>query len=466
MTKSLLKSLIPWLLFFILFSYDQYRMQIGAIGALLALLILSRRNLHKGIVFDWLTILFFLFVVVSIFLVTHSWLAINAELIANIVLTVIAWTSLLLNKPFTLEYTKRSVAKEYWQTMLFSRINLYLTVLWSVTFTALTILSVLYYYNVGDDAWTGEILPIILILLTIWMTVWFPDWCKREELGRGGLIILQGLSDLYQIPLTNASFSYRTIGHGMPLIMLPASYMSMYSWDPELISRLSRRYQVILIDYPGIGESRLEKPITEVQTLAVLLKEFVLALGLKKSIFVGYALGGWVTQWLAIQEPHLVEGLVLISSDTGGSRAASIPQEKIKILHDRSGSMVEQNERLIEMLFPKLVVLDYQEKMYDILRATELVHKTSPVLIDQQDQIMEQWYKNGGTYSRLADIHAPCLVIVGGLDTIIHRQNSLLLKNGIQQAKLLEFADAGHGVIYQYPNPIADAIIQFFKTPV
>ena len=61
MTKSLLKSLAPWLIFFILFSYDQYRMQIGAIGALLALLILSRQSLHKGMAFDWLGIFFFIF---------------------------------------------------------------------------------------------------------------------------------------------------------------------------------------------------------------------------------------------------------------------------------------------------------------------------------------------------------------------------------------------------------------------
>ncbi len=464
MPKSLLRSFIPWVIFFALFIYDQMHLQIGAIGALVALVLLSWRGLREGFIFDWGSLLFFVFICCSVLILYLPWVRTDADLLASLALSIIAWISLFLQRPFTLEYAKQSVAREYWQTSLFMRTNRYLTILWAGAFTVITLLSIISEFSFGKNYWLEDALPLVCLIATVIVSLWFPKWYSRREIGVGGVITLEGLSDLKYLETDTAKLSYRTIGtNGPRLVLLPGINMSMYGWDPLLVERLAEHYQVVLLDYPGIGESRVQAKELSIISLTQILHEFLAALTAEPVILLGYAMGGYFAQLITINYSEQVQGLVLIATDAGGRRASHPDPALLDRILDTKGSLEEQCQRLMDVLFPAPAIPAMQAKMRDIFRTAGLVRSVPGRAVLAEKVLLDEWYAaGGGSYSYLSDINQPTLVMMGILDRVVHRQNGIVLANGMRNAKLLEFPDAGHGLIYQHPERIVGEIVQYF----
>ena len=464
MLKTLFRSFIPWVIFFVFLGYDLFELKIGATGALIALVLLSKQGLKRGFLFDWSSLLFFIFICATIYIFYQPWVDTNASLLANIVLTCIAWLSLLAGRPFTFQYAKQSVTKEYWQTKLFKRINYHLTVIWALCFTLMTACSVAGLYGIGNRDWMTEILPLTLIVMTLWISLWYPEWIRNSKIGKGGVVTIAGMSDLHTVETMSAKVTYRSLGHGSVMVLLPAANMSMYGWDPELLERLSKRHQLILIDYPGIGASKSQVgDILNVNGLARILPEFISELGLRSIVVVGFGMGGWVAQQMAIDYGKHLHGLVLLGTDAGGSRAAPPDVEKSKLMNDDTGTLEEQSDRLSEVLFPASVRPQMLDKMRNLFKSAGMVRNIPNETILAEEQLSQNWYSSEGTYNQLSQIKQATLILTGIQDTVTHRQNSLVLVNGIYNAKLIEYPDAGHGVMYQHPAEIADAVVEYFK---
>ncbi len=463
MLKNFLGSLIPWLIFFILFSYDQIHLAIGASGALIVLVILSRRGLAKGFLFDWGSLLFFVFILVTLLLFYETWIKNNADILANIALCIIAWGSLLIKRPFTFEYAKLSVAKEYWHSHLFTRINRYLTIIWASAFTLMTLSNGVGQFILKNNIFFNTILPALILMLTLGLSVWFPKWYKHKKLGAAGVITIEGLSDLIVVDMPQAIISYRTLGTGLPLILLPDVNMSMYGWDPILLEKLAKHYQLILIDYPGIGKSVNKITAADLAQVTHILQDFIDKLALKDVSLFGFAMGGFFAQRLAIQLNRRLKGLVLIATDAGGQQASHPEEDLLARISNTQGTLDQQQAHVMELLFPAPVIKSMHHKMHSLFRMAALVRSVPEGTVLAEKKLIAEWYSSGGTYRQLSSITVPTLIFTGTLDVITHRQNSIVLANGIQQAKLIEYPDAGHGLIYQYPERVAEEIVQYFK---
>jgi pimeloyl-ACP methyl ester carboxylesterase len=66
-----------------------------------------------------------------------------------------------------------------------------------------------------------------------------------------------------------------------------------------------------------------------------------------------------------------------------------------------------------------------------------------------------------GSASRLHEIKCPTLIITGKKDVVFPTGNSTLLAAGIDGSRLVEFPDAGHGVMYQCTEKVAREINAF-----
>lgn len=462
MPKRLIQSFIPWVIFFICFGYDELVFKVGASGALVALVLLGKQGLKRGYIFDWGSLLFFVFIFVSVIVFYQPWIAGNASLLANCALTVIAWVSLLINRPFTLQYARMMVAKEYWQTDLFKHLNRRLTLIWALVFTAMTVFEFLELNNTGSTFWFAQIVSLGLVMVAIWVTSWFPDWYKTRKIGQGGLLNLYGLSDLHKITTDSAEISYRTIGHGPVLLLLPDANMTMYTWDVAFIQNLSRSYQVIVVDYPGINESVMHSGEFSVEGLAKIFLEFIEVLHLKAVTLVGYSMGGWIAELIALNDEQRLDSLVLIATDAGGLRATPTSGDVLQQLIQPMSS-----EDKFKLICETLFGLRFAEEMAPKLRALVVsgghLTNVSLAILKQQLRLTQAWLDGQGSYKRLLNIRIPTLVITGILDQVIHRQNALVLANGIPNACLVEYPLGGHGVIYQYPIEISLEIAKLLK---
>src|SRR5918995_598269 len=89
------------------------------------------------------------------------------------------------------------------------------------------------------------------------------------------------------IEVNGQRFAYRSIGTGLPVIMLNRFRGTLDTWDPAFIAGLAETFNVISIDYSGIGLST-GKCTSDVISMAEDVKAFDEALKLSKFIFVGW----------------------------------------------------------------------------------------------------------------------------------------------------------------------------------
>jgi pimeloyl-ACP methyl ester carboxylesterase len=115
-------------------------------------------------------------------------------------------------------------------------------------------------------------------------------------------------------------YAYRITGDSgaPPLIMLQHFRGNLDNWDPALVDALARNRQVITFDNRGVGGSSGRTPST-VAHMARDALEFLDALGLDAVDVLGFSLGSFVAQDVALVRPAMVRRLVLASSAPQGA---------------------------------------------------------------------------------------------------------------------------------------------------
>src|SRR5260221_1706622 len=114
-------------------------------------------------------------------------------------------------------------------------------------------------------------------------------------------------------------FAYRRLGKasGVPLVLNQHFTGTMDHWDPAVTDGLAKEREVILFDNAGISSSSGQVPTTfeEMGADAIV---FIKALGLAKVDVLGFSIGGFVAQEIALQAPGLVRRLVLVGTGPPG----------------------------------------------------------------------------------------------------------------------------------------------------
>lgn len=295
---------------------------------------------------------------------------------------------------------------------------------------------------------------IIIIIAIFFLTKHFT--IKNNQIA---VIQLPGLSLLQKISIDGAIISYRTIGHGPDLLLLPSAQMTLYTWNVKFIQTLAKHYRLILVDYPGINESVMKSGEFTVQGLAEIFSNFISAINLQNFTLVGYSMGGWIAQWIAIHHAERLAKLILIASDAGGSRATPTAMALLTQLME-AVSDEERHQLIGKTLFTDKILPIAIPPLSAVVRVSGNLAKVPSNMLNQEYNLAQAWFAGSGTYKLLSQIAIPTLVITGILDKIVHRQNALVLANSIPGAKLSEYPDAAHGVIFQYPKQVAQEIIQ------
>src|SRR5262249_38697343 len=130
---------------------------------------------------------------------------------------------------------------------------------------------------------------------------------------------------------TSASFAYRRFGPkgDTPLVLCMRFRGTIDHWDPALLQALSNEREVIVFDNAGIGYSTGTTPPT-VTGMADGALEFIDALGLSTIDLLGWSMGGFIAQTVALARPGLVRRLVVAGSGPG--RVPDMPAIPNKVL--------------------------------------------------------------------------------------------------------------------------------------
>ncbi|MFY0584188.1 alpha/beta fold hydrolase [Cystobacter fuscus] len=117
-------------------------------------------------------------------------------------------------------------------------------------------------------------------------------------------------------------YAYRRLGTASssvpPLVLLQHFRGNLDNWDPAFVDALSAGREVILFDNAGVGLSSGTVPSTVAQMARDAIA-FLEALNVKQADLLGFSLGGFIAQELALIRPALVRRLVLAGTGPKGA---------------------------------------------------------------------------------------------------------------------------------------------------
>jgi pimeloyl-ACP methyl ester carboxylesterase len=240
------------------------------------------------------------------------------------------------------------------------------------------------------------------------------------------------------------------------MLMVNGFAATRADWDPTFVAGLADGHEVVRLDNRGLGESTSDgRPFT-VDDLANDVAETIEELELERPAVLGWSMGGFVAQTLAVRRPELIGALILLSTRAAGEPAARADPEVGERLLDFSGTPREQASRLISLLFPPERAREIDEQFGDIVAQARAA--LPPETVERQKEILASWSEHG---PRLADIKCPALVATGTEDVVVRAANSLALATGIDGAWLARFPHSGHGFMADHPERLAALIGTF-----
>jgi pimeloyl-ACP methyl ester carboxylesterase len=260
------------------------------------------------------------------------------------------------------------------------------------------------------------------------------------------------------IPVEGGRTAYRRMGSGRPLLVLNGLAATNADWDPAFLERLASANELVLPDSRGIGASTDDGAPFDVAKLARDAARVIESLDLAPASVLGWSMGGFVAQALAVEHPADVDKLVLMSTDPGGADAPRADAAVLDQLTDTSRSPHEQARRLLAVLFPAEVAESIYRDFGDVVAQAR--SELSPELVDRQVAAIDGWCRDG-IAERLGELDSPAFVLTGTEDRVIPSANARSLVDAIPGAWLAQFPRSGHAFMAQYPQAAANLINEF-----
>jgi pimeloyl-ACP methyl ester carboxylesterase len=229
----------------------------------------------------------------------------------------------------------------------------------------------------------------------------------------------------------------------------------MDHWDPAVTDGLAASRPVILFDNAGVAGSSGETPGT-IEAMADHAADFIGALGLSLVDFLGFSIGGYVAQALALRHPAIVRRLMLVGT---GPRRGEPSQDPKTAEYGASTDPATGETGLEAFLYlffrptetSQAAGQAFWERRH--LRKTDVDPPSSPQTMAAQRAAITAWRQiEEERYSELNNIKQPTLVVNGNHDVMIPTINAYILSQQIPRAQLIVYPDSGHGSLFQFPQ--------------
>ena len=136
-------------------------------------------------IMDGVTLLFFLAGTVFTLAFHSTLFPRNGSVLIWGTFALIAWGSLLAGSPFTAEYARDAVPREYWANPAFLRVNVAITAVWGAVFVLNAALAVTVAsrpgWSLGHAGIWLQVLPYVGTAFGIVFTNRFPLWASRQR---------------------------------------------------------------------------------------------------------------------------------------------------------------------------------------------------------------------------------------------------------------------------------------------
>src|SRR5271168_4269881 len=115
-------------------------------------------------------------------------------------------------------------------------------------------------------------------------------------------------------------YAFREAGDGpVPLLLLQHFRGNLDNWDPALVDTLASTRKVVAFDNVGVGGTSGVAP-SSAREMALGATAFVAAMGYQKVDLLGFSIGSFVAQEIALSRPEMVRRVILASAAPEGAQ--------------------------------------------------------------------------------------------------------------------------------------------------
>ena len=222
---------------------------------------------------------------------------------------------------------------------------------------------------------------------------------------------------------------------------------------------LPRHFDLLGYDQRGLGQTTKPDRPYSMAGYAEDAAGLMQAVGWGSALVIGVSFGGMVAQELAINHPHMVEGLVLACTTPGGAGGSSFPFHEIEQMkgEERARHMIPISDKRHDAAWAAANPGQYA-KMVELAAADP--YADEPGMAAGRHRQLEARAAHD-TWDRLAEIRCPTLVCAGRHDGIAPPETVARMANRIRGAELKLF-EGGHLFMLQDREALP-AMIRFLK---
>ncbi|HWQ02509.1 MAG TPA: alpha/beta hydrolase [Gaiellaceae bacterium] len=268
-----------------------------------------------------------------------------------------------------------------------------------------------------------------------------------------------------RVPAENGiEYAYRDFGAGdVPLVLLQHFRGSLDNWDPALIDALASERRVVAFDNVGVAGTTGRTP-SRVEAMAHDAIAFVDAIGVERIDLLGFSIGSFVAQEIALIRPDLLRRLVLASAAPQGAPgmhgwAPDVigavggrepnPQGYLDVFFTHTDSSRQAGQEVAGRIFGRTADRD-EPTSWETRQA-------------QYDAICAWGIPNHALLERVTGIQLPVFVANGDSDPMILPRYSYLLAGLLPDARLKIYPDAAHGFLFQHHAEFATDVHAFLE---
>ena len=257
-------------------------------------------------------------------------------------------------------------------------------------------------------------------------------------------------------------YAYRETGEGaVPLVLLQHFRGNLDNWDPALVDALASTRRVVAFDNAGVGGSTGTTPDT-VEQMAHDAVAFLTAMDLGQVDLLGFSIGSFVAQEIALARPALIRRLILASPAPQGAAGMhgwapdvigavgtpeTSPGEYLGVFFTHSASSRQAGQEALQRMYARTEDRD---------QATNWATREA-----QYDAVCRWGIPNHSLLQRLGAVEMPVFVANGDSDPMILPHYSHLLAGLIPQARVKVYPDSAHGFLFQHHAEFAADVEAF-----
>lgn len=255
-------------------------------------------------------------------------------------------------------------------------------------------------------------------------------------------------------PLRDIVTYYEEAGSGYPLVLIMGLGGDLQAWRFQ-VDELSKHFRVIAFDNRGAGRtSAPDRPYT-ISGMADDTLALMDALGIAKAHILGYSMGGYIAQEIALTHPARLDRLILLATAPNIDGFGRAVVESWIAVREASLSREELIRHQAVWLYSPELLDDRPRFERAIRNSLENRWPQEDHAFFRQANAILSW--NPG--DRASGIKAPTLVVAGKDDILVPQRNSERLGKLIQ-GSTVKVLDGAHAGCIEYPRAYNAAFLE------